>query len=387
MTLTIRGVDAIGGVLEMPLRGPWVYTGDVDSQSFATGHADLVYAGKKAVTFSGTIMESATEAARTRVRMVGGAGGLSKTLPALGYGETPASTVVRDIAAGCGEALADGVADALRDTLLAGWQRSKGTGNRALEALCDHLGTGWNYRILANGTLWVGKETWDQFTPEPFKERDPDENGVATYAPDQPDLKPGVNVGGKRVSSVKHSFEGSLRSFATMLKSLTEGGDRERKAQEAFVRSKIPELERMATYEARVISQASTGRVDVKSDDERMGDMPAVPLFFGVPGMRVVLGEDVRVKVAFDGAKADRRFAYGFHQDCEAQEITIRVKKLVIEADEIHLGGSDAPLLRSGDTLVVPVGAAGTPTPMPISLAPTVTEPGPPPTGHSRAKG
>ena len=41
MSLTIRGIDGIGGELEMPLRGVWTHEGDVDAVSFALGHADV----------------------------------------------------------------------------------------------------------------------------------------------------------------------------------------------------------------------------------------------------------------------------------------------------------------------------------------------------------
>ena len=385
MTLTIRGVDAIGGTLTMPLRGPWVYTGDIDSQSVATGHADLAYQGpKKAVTFSGTIVESATEAARTRVRMVGGAGGLSRVLPSLGYRRgTPASTVVRDIAVACGESLAEGVTTELAAFVLNGWSREKGTGNRALESLCEHLGL--NYRTLANGSLWVGKESWPAFV-EPFLEKAADENGVAIYAPDQPDVVPGVNLGGKRVSNVRHAFDGSLRSHVTLLKDLNATGDREKKAQEGFVRSKLPELERMPQYEATVISQEADGSVEVKSDDDRVGSQPDVPLFMGLPGTTVVLGRDVRIKIGFDGAKADRRYGIGFHQDCEAESITIRVGTIIIEADEVLLGGAGGRVVRAGDLMMLPVGPAATPTPMPLAFAPSVVMAGDPGVGFSVVK-
>jgi hypothetical protein len=393
MTLSIRGIDGIGGDLEMPLRGPWTFDGDVDSQDFGLGHASIAYASKRTVTFSGTVIERSTVAARTRVRIVGGAGGLRNEIPARGYrADTPASNVAKDVAVACAEAIADGVLDVLRDKALTkGFHRMLGSGTQALNNLCDTLGAGWNWRVLGNGTIWIGQETWPSMAA-PFQEQEPDENGVSVYADVAPNIIPGVNLEGRRVSSVRHSFSGSLRSHATLLPTTANGSptagatDRAKDATAKFVKSSLPDYDRHPHYEARVLDQESDGKVNLKCDDPRVGDAPAVPLFFGVPGMSVELGSDVRVMLAFDGASSTKRIAHGFAQDCEAESITIRVGRLIITADEILLGGGHARVLRDGDTLVVPVGAAGTPTPMPITLAPSVTTEGAPPTGFSVVK-
>jgi hypothetical protein len=234
MSATIRGKDVLEGSLTLPLRGVWVADLDVNATSLATGAASLSYVvNGAATTFQGTIVESSPFGGRVKVRLVGGAGKMSNELPALGYGQVPASTIVRDVVVAASEALADGVADELRDTLLPSWHRAKGSGTRALTDLAEHLGVG--FRMLANGTVWLGKETWTQ-AKAPFEIHGPDANGLAVYGPVRPDLVPGTNLAGKRVSAVEFSFSGSLRANVTLLKDASGNSDRAKKAQSAFVK-------------------------------------------------------------------------------------------------------------------------------------------------------
>lgn len=386
MSATLRGKDVLGGELTLPLLGVGSATLDVNATTLPTGAAQLVYeVGGKATTYSGTIVESNAYGGRVKVRFVLGAGKLSTELPALGYGEVPAATVVRDIIATAGEALAEGVSDELRDTILPSWHRAKGTGNRALQTLAEHLGVG--FRVLPTGLVWLGKETWSQFKA-PFEEKGPDANGVAVYAPSAPDIVPGVNLAGKRVSTVVHSFSGSLRSSVTMLKDATSSGDREKAAQAAFVKQQIPQLDRMSLYEARVIAQRADGTLDLKCDNATIGDCPGTPIWHGLPGMSVTVAPGARVKVGFDAASPTGRFCLTFKTEAEALSITITADTISLRADEVLLGDGTDRLLRSGDPLdILGVQAGAGVTGAVATLAAAVTEPGPAPTGFSRVKG
>jgi hypothetical protein len=384
MSATIRGKDVLEGSLTLPLRGVWVADLDVNATSLATGAASLSYVvNGAATTFQGTIVESSPFGGRVKVRLVGGAGKMSNELPALGYGQVPASTIVRDVVVAASEALADGVADELRDTLLPSWHRAKGSGTRALTDLAEHLGVG--FRMLANGTVWLGKETWTQ-AKAPFEIHGPDANGLAVYGPVRPDLVPGTNLAGKRVSAVEFSFSGSLRANVTLLKDASGNSDRAKKAQSAFVKQHLPEYERKDLYEARVIAQRSDGTLDLKCDNPLIGDAPGTPIYHGIPGCSVKVAVNARVKVGFDSASPTGRFCGLWKTDAEALELTVTCPKVTIVADEVYLGAGEGRTLREGDLVMLPVGAAGTPTPMPLMYAPSVVDAGPPGAGHSVVK-
>lgn len=384
MSATLRGKDVLGGEITLSLLGVWNASIDVNADDVPTGHAELAYvAGDKSFTYTGTITESAPAAGRTRVRFLAGAGKMSKELPGRGYEKgTPAATIAKDVCVAAGETLAAGVADELRTILLPSWHREKGTGNAALKALAEHLGLG--FRALPNGNLWLGKETWPP-APDAFEEKAPDENGLGMYAPSLPDIVPGTNMSGRRVSMVVHHLE-TLRSEVTFLASADETKDRSKQAQSAFVRQNIPELDRMKLWEARVEVQRADGTLDLIADDKRVGDCPGTPIYHGVPGLSVKVAKGARIKVGFDAASPTGRFAALWTTDAEAIELTLKVPKMTIDAEEVYIAGGHAPVIREGDVIMMPFGAAGTPTPTPIMYAPSVVDEGAPPAGKSKVR-
>jgi hypothetical protein len=393
MSATLRGKDVLGGELTLSLLGVWNGSVDVNADDMPTGHAELSYvAAGKSITFTGTIVEAAPAAGRTRVRFLPGAGKMGTELPARGYERnTPAATIAKDVVVAAGETLATGVADELRSILLPSWHREKGTGNAALKALAEHLGIG--FRALPDGSIWLGKETWPPGA-EAFEEKAPDENGLGMYAPSLPNILPGTNMAGRRISQVVHHLE-TLRSDVTFLASATETKDRAKAAQGAFVRQQVPELDRMKLWEARVESQRADGTLDLIADDARVGDCPGTPIYHGVPGLSVKVAKGARIKVGFDAASPTGRFAALWTTGAEAIEVTLQAGKITIEADEVFLGDASGRLLREGDAVMMPVGQPPVPTATPMILSapgatvvPTpLTEPGAPGVGYSRVKG
>lgn len=388
MSATVGEFDVLTGELEMAVSGAWKARFDLDADDVPKGATIIAYAGEGTPeSFFGTIVESAPDAGRTSVRIIGGAAGLKTTLPAVQYDpQTPASTVIKDIAIAAGERIAAGVQEATQGIYIADpWMRTKGTGERALDLLLAKINAlqppgGWNWRILANGCLWVGKETWPQATV-PFQTKGASASGVAKFAPDSPTLRPGTNLGGKRVCAVTHRFGGGLRTEAVLAEATdnTPTTNRRQDAEKAFVRAAVPELQELAQYEARVVSQNEDGTLEVVCDDERVGDLSRVPIWLGLPGCSVEVAAGARVKVAFDAAKPEGRFASVWKTDAEALLITIR-------GVEVHLGEGAGRVIREGDLIMFPVGVAATPTPMPVTYSPSVVVAGPPGAGYSVVK-
>lgn len=97
------------------------------------------------------------EGSEYRVRLVGGTGGLSRTIPAKAYENARASRIILEILAEVGE----GAGEINLSELLWRWVRHAGPAYLALEALVLALDGSW--RMLPGGEVWVGKEQWPRY--------------------------------------------------------------------------------------------------------------------------------------------------------------------------------------------------------------------------------
>ena len=92
------------------------------------------------------------------------------------------------------------------------WARAKGTVRGELDVLSERFG--FNWRILPDGTFWMGDETWDA---SPLVDgyqllRDEQEDGLVEIATDIPMVLPGETFLERRVSEVEHTLNKSLRT-------------------------------------------------------------------------------------------------------------------------------------------------------------------------------
>lgn len=153
--LTLDGASAIlRAHFHLPFSGVWSCDLEADTDSDVTGPVTIEVDGIE--TFRGTVIRGGVDHGAWCGRIVGGAAGLRGALPALAYLDATRADVVRDALAESGEVLA-----ASSDTLavtLARFHRAEGAAARAIQATADALGYGW--RVLADGTVWLGRETW-----------------------------------------------------------------------------------------------------------------------------------------------------------------------------------------------------------------------------------
>lgn len=138
----------------LPLAGVWSADLDVDTDEDVAGAVTVEVDG--AVAFRGTVVDGGVTHGLWRGRIVGGAAGLRGTLPALAYLDATRADVVRDALAEAGETLS-ATSDSLA-TAIARFHRAEGAAARAIDATAAALGYGW--RVLADGTVWLGAETW-----------------------------------------------------------------------------------------------------------------------------------------------------------------------------------------------------------------------------------
>ena len=153
--LTLNGGAAIlRAVVLLPLAGVWSCDLDVDTDDELAGAVTIEVDG--AVAFRGTVIEGAVTHGLWRGRVVGGAAGLRRALPALAYLDATRADVVRDALAEAGETLSS--TSGSLAAAVARFHRAEGAAARAIDATAAALGYGW--RVLADGTVWLGAEAW-----------------------------------------------------------------------------------------------------------------------------------------------------------------------------------------------------------------------------------
>ena len=153
--LTLNGGAAVTrAVFLLPLAGVWSCDLDVDTDDELAGAVTIEVDG--AVAFRGTVVDGGVTHGLWRGRVVGGAAGLRRALPALAYLDATRADVVRDALAEAGETLSS--TSGSLAAAVARFHRAEGAAARAIDATAAALGYGW--RVLADGTVWLGAEAW-----------------------------------------------------------------------------------------------------------------------------------------------------------------------------------------------------------------------------------
>lgn len=205
----------LSGVVVLPRVGVWHANLVVQSDAAPTGAATLTLGGG-AVVMVGTVTRGGEYAGVARVRMVGGAGGLATAVTAKKYVGAPASLMIGDALRAAGETLSTTADTATLATVFALWTRAAGKARDALTAVAQAANTAAVWRVLADGTVWIGPETWPDsgITSKSYTlVASMPEHGVDEVAMEVPLLKPGTLFRSRKVSAVEHRITaGSIRS-------------------------------------------------------------------------------------------------------------------------------------------------------------------------------
>ncbi len=213
--VTANGFPVIACRLAFPRVGAW--WADL---SIASGD-DL--ADGAAVTIeiaNGPTLQGVTVPNRTRVfldtlrcRVIGGKGGLSATSSSKFYQQIPARNIIADILTAGGESLAATSTASTLAAVLPFWAVGSLPVGAALATIMGYLGASW--RVLPDGTVWVGVETWPTADPERVLLNDTPTEDRVEYGCTSPSMLPATVVDGRRVNRVEHLVEEDrVRSIA-----------------------------------------------------------------------------------------------------------------------------------------------------------------------------
>lgn len=325
MPSTANGRPLLSATITMPRVGAWHADVEVDGNTALEGPVRLIVSGQE---FRGTAVRSGALAGRVRARIVGGGGGLSRELPARNYTSGPTVRAIVEDMLGDTEKLSPQSDPAVLSTVLPKWQRLAGLASHALVALADRVEATW--RVLADGTVWIGRETWPEVNPQHDLIDEDWVGGIITIAPRAPTLFPGVTFRGHRIEQVVHLFGSKLRTEAH-LTSAQSSLDR-------FLQPIRRAIDYSRKWPAKVAKVNGDGTLQVVPDDDRVkgAGLDRVAIWTGFPG-KVKPKPGTRCLVGFEGGDPSRPYAEGWNGEA---------------IEEMSLAGGTLPVGRQGDLVM-----------------------------------
>jgi len=313
--------------LSMPVRGNWVAHVETGDDVAPEGAVTLEIArdnGAGLDTFTGTVRHGAPWAGRSEVVVVGGAGGLLAQLEPRHYAPrtdfVPPLLVAQQLVADAGEELSPDVAAALEGRKLGRFTRARLPAVVLLGLLADGLGLGW--RVLADGTVWIGEETWPDATSADLGREmvDRGDDRIIEIAPDRATLRPGVTAFGQRITRVTYQLGGNVRAKLGY-------GEPDRDDAAAAVRGLLPQAVYSQSVAGRVVAQHDDDdTLDLELDDPRLPALTRIPFRPGLPGVRVLFpSPGAVVRVSFENGSPAGAFAWGPDQHKPAHRGLARV--------------------------------------------------------------
>jgi hypothetical protein len=340
--LTLNGRAVLRGTLSLHRTGAWRARLEVDGSELVSGAVTVVAEG--GARFRGVVTAAGDAGERIDLEVWGGAGGLTRSVPPQFYRGAPLRLPLGDVLRAAGETLSPRSDRGALEVLLPRWALAATTGTAALDALVATV-AGATWRVLADGTVWVGRETWPAVAVEhDLLSEAPARDQVvigATHLPTA--LVPGVTFLGRRVSVVHHVLEPDSLRTTVLFESAAEPGDRARALFRGLVRETMADTARHRLMPARVVLQNGDGTLDVQPDDTALPAMTGVPLLTFLPGVtaRVVAG--ARVVVGFAEGDARRPVALAFESGA-LSELTIATQG----GATLRLTGGDVHVLPGG---------------------------------------
>lgn len=219
--ITCAGADLLKGHVSLPQTGPWTAVLELDTTTVPSGQVTLAADG--GLSLKGFVLRAGADLQdRMHVRLVGGAGGLSKIVPPAAWQGATVRDPLNAIMSATGESLSSTIDASITGLVQQLWTVAAQSGAACLNLICyaagQVLGKAIGWRILGDGTVWIGAETWPaQAMPDgadilrQFPGAGRYEIGAQT-----PSLLPGVNLTGVgNVAAVEHWLSPSeVRTWA-----------------------------------------------------------------------------------------------------------------------------------------------------------------------------
>lgn len=202
---TVNGHAALSCNITMPRVGVWHADVVLEDGVALDGAVKISYSGG-ALNLSGSVRNAGVALDSGEALVVGGAGGLPSAMAAKSYKDSPLKRVLDDICAASGEKLSARISPDVLQRNLSFWTVTKGTAGQALNVLLQWLPE-LTWRILTDGSLWVGEESWGHVKLAYDVLHQAPADGKIVLDMDVPIITPGTTFEGLRVSAVEHHLD------------------------------------------------------------------------------------------------------------------------------------------------------------------------------------
>ena len=362
------GLPLLSAKISMALVGAWHadVQADADAGDIETNSDGTVTLLVDGVRFVGTVTRSTVIAGRLKAQVVGGRGGINGELDVAHYVNTSVMAVIRDILADAGEVLSDTTNTATIAVELSSWERVRAPASRALTRICDAAGLIW--RVLADGSVWVGQESFPASDVEHVLIDEDWAAGLIEIAPEAPDLTPGVTLRDQQIRYVVHEVRRSgLRTHAYLE---SPGG-----LLDKFLAGIRQSVTYSRVYPCEVVKRNADGTLQLLPDDGevRGAGLNNVPITPGLPGCNVNVPEGARCYLEFAAGDPSRPRVTAWDHETLLTVLALTAEsEVVVEAPttRINQGGGEVLI---GNTPANPIGRVG--DLVQITMALTVPDP------------
>jgi hypothetical protein len=326
--ITINGEPTLCGRIFEPRVGTWWVETDISADKVPSGRAELSFEDG-GVVFVGTVesTRSVNDNETVSVRIEAGSGKLDTWIDAKSWDRPTVRDLLADATAFTGDTLSDKIDSSLLSKQFSSWTRSNTIVHRFVQDIADELGCAW--RVLRDGTLWLGIETWPTVKSKATeRERLSYENSVAIEPDAVPEVYPGSTYQSGRVAEVATSWthlgitqvvQFEDRYIARHTRSIVT------QIFDWVIRLFGTRLDLSALYPCKIVGQSDDlSAVDLIPDDARIRGqgITKVSLRYGLPGVRARVKNGARILLGFEAQDPKRPYASIWEHD-SVEEIQI----------------------------------------------------------------
>lgn len=334
----------------LPRIGVWYSELTVDAETLPSG-LQTFRTADGALTLTGTARadRSALFAGRAEILLIGGRDGLSTLLEPREYSDPTVRILLEDICRETGEQLSSDIDPGLLSGNLARWTRREIVAGSAVADIAHALGCSW--RILNDGSLWIGVETWPnvEIPGDIIDEHPRDASWALQVETLFATIAPGTTWDGRQVSIVEHRATAdqatTLAWFEPGTPRLPDARDRLKAGLDALISNVTRASQYHALYPATVLGQAGDGSVDLQLDSPTLPALVQVPLRPTSPGTLVKVSSGARCLVAFEGGAPNGPVVVAWETSDKQTEHTFDVPSLKIGT------GATRGIARMNDTV------------------------------------